>query len=243
MNPNGLQAVSVVGISHHTAPVAAREAVALSASQIRRIHRYLAACGGTAVWVYASGYVRRGGGRDALSVANMSRATGIAMRRYDVEWPATVTVTDYDHPVTRELPEHVTYGWRSTQGPIFFADDPEARTLGTVVHWRGKCEPGLVIKDMGGWRSVWSAVPCLPAGLLRGIARHAAAHIWSERDDVFYAGRNWLCVHPLKGGRRTFRLPRACTVHDAITGRRVSASCRSFTVNVQPGSVALFRLG
>jgi hypothetical protein len=218
-------------------------AYALSGLQIRRIHQYLAQNGATAVWVYAAGFVAGRKGPETLSVENMAQATGIRLRKYDVEWPATVTVTNYGHLITKDLPDHLTFGGAGMLGPLFFADDPKAEALGTIVHWRGKCEPGLVVKEMGAWRSVWCGVPCLPASLLRGIARYTGVHIWSDRDDVLCAGHNWLCVHPLKAGQRTFRLPRTTSIHDAITGRLVAKDCRSFTVHLPAGSVRLYYLG
>lgn len=218
-------------------------AYALSPKQIRRVHRYLAAHGSTAVWVYAAGYVAGEARQEELSVENMSKATGVRLVRHDADWPAVLTVTNYEHAITKPLPEHVTFGGNVKLGPVFFADDDQAETLGTIIHWRGKCEPGLVLKEMRGWRSIWCGVPGLPACLLREIARNAGVHIWSEHDDVLYAGHNWLCVHPLKGGTRTFRLPRRTNVYDAITGRLIARSCRTFSTRLPARSAKLYYLG
>lgn len=214
-------------------------AYALSRKQIGKIHTYLRKNAAMALWVYAAGYAAVG----TLSEDNMSEATGIRLRATDAEWPATVTITDYRHPITKELAEHVTFGGVGKPGPIFHAEDRDARALGTVVHVMGKCEPGLVVKAMDGWQSIWSAVPNLPPALLRGIARHAGVHIWSDRDDVLYAGRHWLCVHPLKGGERHFRLPRRTNVYDAISGKLVRASCKQFSARIAGGTCRLYYLG
>ena len=128
-------------------------------------------------------------------------------------------------------------------GPIFHSADEAARVLGTVAHAMGKCEPGLVIKEVDGWHSVRSAVPELPSGLLRSIARYAGFHLWSDRDDVLYAGRHWLCVHPLKGGGRRFRLPRRTNVYDAISGKLLEVNGKSFTARLTGGSCRLYYLG
>ncbi len=57
------------------------------------------------------------------------------------------------------------------------------------------------------WTSVYLASPDIPAPVLRGIARHAGVHLYSEDGDVLYATPELLSVHTVSGGKRTFRLP------------------------------------
>jgi hypothetical protein len=56
----------------------------------------------------------------------------------------------------------------------FYADDPQVFVLG-LIESRGK--PGLVIKDLGTWRSIYSAAPVLSWTLLRNIACWAGVHL------------------------------------------------------------------
>ena len=207
------------------------------------IHEYLARSGAVALWLYACGYVDRSGGRQTLSLESVSRLTGVAVRGYPVEWPPTVTITDYSHPMTQRLPEHVTYGAAAPYGPVLSSTDAEAVTLGTIVHLMGKCEGGLVVKEQAGWRSVWSAVPHVPAKLLREIARWAGVHVWLERDEVMAASRDWLMVHTLKGGEIAVNLPRAADVFDAVTGKAVARGAAGFTVNLPRRSSGLYYHG
>jgi len=203
------------------------------------IHAYLERCGATAVWVYASGYADRAG----LSLDSMQRLTGVRLRSYPVAWAPTVTVTNYAHPITERLPEHVTYGGAAPLKPVFSADDEEAEMLGTVVHLMGKCEPGLVVKRVGGWRSVWSAVPHLPAKLLREIARWSGVHVWCERDEVMAANSEWVMLHSVKGGQIPVALPQAADVSDALTGEQVAQQADGFTAEMRPGTSALYYHG
>ena len=48
--------------------------------------------------------------------------------------------------------------------------------------------------------------------VLRGIARNAGVHLYSEKGDVLYATPDLLAVHTVSGGCRTFSLPRQVEV-------------------------------
>ncbi len=108
----------------------------------------------------------------------------------------------------------------------------------------GRCKPGFVIKDMGDWRSIWLAAPGIPAPVLRGIARHAGVHLFSDAGDVLHASKSLLSVHTVAGGPRTFHLPQQAEVvfdlyHDDVLAR----NAMSFDVTLQPASSALYYTG
>lgn len=86
----------------------------------------------------------------------------------------------------------------------------------------------LVTKQMNGWTSVWCGVPDLPAALLRGIARSAGVHIYSEAEDFLCANNVMLAVHTRYAGKRTIRLPQVCKVTDAFTGELVAQNAIAF---------------
>ena len=42
---------------------------------------------------------------------------------------------------------------------------------------------------------------------LREIFKNAGVHVYLDSGDVFYIGRNWLCIHSVFGGKKTLRFP------------------------------------
>jgi hypothetical protein len=187
------------------------------------IHARLKRNGGTAVWVYAPGYIG-----DKLSVENMRALTGIRLAETDSAGELRVEITSYDHPYTESLPRQFAYGtdvdvenikrWYDHQiylkdprdpslqcdlpgfgiSPRFWGDDPEAKVLGKLA---GLDKPGLVVKEQRGWTSVYSSALILPAALLRNSARAAGCHIYDEDHDVVYANRNFLAIYSPSGAR------------------------------------------
>ncbi|OPZ86544.1 MAG: hypothetical protein BWY76_00903 [bacterium ADurb.Bin429] len=171
--------------------------------------------GKTAVWMVAPGFCHA---TDGLSLESMRRLTGIRFAKDDVPWEQWVTISNFTHPITRGLPHDCTYGSSARIGPAFYVNDPEAVVLGRRLHMQGRHEPALVVKEMGGYRSIYSAAPLLPADLLRGIARDAGCHVYAEENDIIVAGRGLVTCHTAVPGPRTIRLPDVATVHDLFTG-------------------------
>ncbi len=100
------------------------------------------------------------------------------------------------------------------------------------------------VKDFGDWTSVYVAAPNIPAPVLRGIARYAGVHLYSEAGDVLYAIRQLLAVHTLSGGPRRFRLPaRVETVFDLFERRVVAGGVDVFEVDLAPRSSSLYYTG
>jgi hypothetical protein len=194
--------------------------------------------GRTALWIYAPGYIR-----DRPGLENMEDLTGIRFGLGEQPWGPLVHITDFDHPVTRDLPRDLSWGTNNKLAPIFLVDDPDARVLGEVVYSQGNCRPGFAVKEFAGWRSVYSAAPNLPAPVLRGIARAAGVHIYSDAGDVLYANRSLVGIHTLSGGRRAIRLPRrARTVVDVFTGETLGHDAAEIGLTLPPRSTSLFRI-
>jgi hypothetical protein len=100
------------------------------------------------------------------------------------------------------------------------------------------------VKELDGWRSVYAAAPNLPAPILRGLARYAGVHLYSEAGDVLYAARQLLAVHTVGGGSRQLRLPqRAEVVYDLFAGTEVAADCDAFEVDLPKASTTLWFTG
>jgi hypothetical protein len=200
--------------------------------------------GKTALWTYAAGFVK-----DDVSTGNMTGLTGFRFGRTDNAWGPFMHVTDFDHPVTRGVQQDLFWGTTAPLAPWFHLQDPDARVLGQVVGSLGRCRPGLGVKELpasggGTWRSAWCATPNVPAPILRGVARWAGVHLYSEAGDVLYATRDLLAVHTAGGGERTFRLPRkAEVVHELLDDRPVATDVDAFSVTLPPASTSLWFVG
>jgi hypothetical protein len=137
-----------------------------------------------------------------------------------------------DPSLLRDLP-----GFRVA--PRFYSDDPGAKVLGTAAELD---KPGLVVKKQDGWTSVYSSAPILPAVLLRAIAREAGCHIYSDGGDVVVANREILSIYSPKGGTRTIRLPRKCTVVDLLESKTLAAGVTELQLTLAPNTSVLLAL-
>lgn len=183
----------------------------------------------------------------SLSDEWATRITGMPMTLLHENWSRRVALTRFDHPITRNLHGAISYGDSMPYGPILVPErDPSVSEQGIALTTRGINRPGLVIKEFGKgdgrWTSIFSVAAPLPANLLREMARHAGAHIYSEENDVILASRNFLAVHSVRGGRRTIRLPQLSSVRDAVTGKEISPSTDVINLDIQPPQTRLFLL-
>jgi hypothetical protein len=193
----------------------------------------------TSLWIYAPGLIK-----DQPSPENMHDLTGFRFGRGDQPWGPLVHITDFGHPITRDLDQDLFWGTNNKLAPLFHIDDPEARILGQVVYSQGNCKPGFAIRSFPEWTSVYSAAPNLPAAVLRGIARFAGVHVYSDAGDVLQVTRQLIGVHTVGGGKRTFQLPRAVEiVHDLFADRTIARDTAEFEVNLARASTSLFYTG
>jgi hypothetical protein len=103
-------------------------------------------------------------------------------------------------------------------------------------------QPLLAIKPMKQWTSAYAPTPDLPPSFYRELARAAGVHIYSERDDTFYANQSYACLHASGSGRRTLRFPKPRTLHDAFTETLVAASVLDYSFEQHHGETVLPRL-
>jgi hypothetical protein len=211
----------------------------LDAARRRALAARLERGGSTALWIYAPGYLKDDG-----SPAHMEELTGIHFGLGEQPWGPLVHITDFTHPITTGLAQDLVWGTNSKLAPLFHVDDPTARILGQVVYSQGDCKPGLAVKKVGDWTSVYSAAPNLPAPVLRGVARFAGAHIYNDAGDVLYATPELLGVHTIAGGRRTFKLRRPVEeIFDLFERRTIARGAAGFEFDLPPASTSIFYTG
>ena len=211
----------------------------LSDQRREALARQLRRDGRVALWIYAPGFLK-----DEPDLAHMEELTGFRFGQGDRPWGPLIQVEDYGHPITESIPPDLFWGTNGRLGPLFHLEDPEARILGQVVYSEGQCRPGFAVKEFPAWRSVYAAAPNLPAPILRGLARYAGVHLYSEAGDVLYATPQLLVVHTLPGGQRDFCLPEKVeVVYDLFAGVEVAAETDEFAVVLPERSTTMWFTG
>ena len=215
-----------------------RNACHFSAVDRGKIKSLLRRDGKVSVWVYGPGFVE-----EDLSVEHCRDLTGINLAVTEREWGAHILISNFEHPITRNLPTSTFWGTDTRLGPLFTVDDPAAVTLGTVVTVGGRCEPGFVIREHEDWASVYSSAPALPPGVLREIARYANVHIYSDSEDIMYADHNYVALHTVREEMKTIRLPHRADVWEVYSDRQVGSDCSEFTDRMEAGTTHLYYYG
>lgn len=209
--------------------------------------------GRVAMWLYAPGLLNTeadNGQAEPRHRDHMHDLTGLRFGQGDSPWGQLMHVTNFQHQITRGLPQDWFWGSTNPIGPLFHLDDPDATILGQVVYSLGRCKPGFGVKTFNvqdpsaAWSSVYVASPDVPAPVLRGIARFAGVHLYNEEGDVLYATPDLLSVHTISGGRRVFKLPKpAEVIYDLFNERELASRVDEFDVELPPASTALFFTG
>ncbi len=195
--------------------------------------------GRVALWIYAPGYIE-----EEPDLENMTDLTGFKFGRGEHPWGPMMHITDFAHPMTRDLPQDLMWGTNSILGPVFHLENPDAAVLGQVVYSQGRCLPGLGVKAFDDWTSVYIAAPNIPASVLRGLARFAGVHLYNDHGDVLYASKQLLSVHTVSGGRRRFELPEAVEIiSDLHSGETIAEHADAIDVELAPKSTRLYFTG
>jgi hypothetical protein len=199
------------------------------------IHRKLKRNGATALFAYAPGYY----GPEGASLANMQALTGIKIGMANIAYRPQIVIEPQD-PLATGLIASAPLGFKKlTVSPMFYADDPDARVAGRLLD---NARPGLVVKRIDGWTSIYSAAMHLPPGLIRNIARAAGVHIWIESDDAIYADNQFIGLHAATDGTKLIHLPAEYQAVDAVTGKPLKSNRSTVTLPMKKAETVLVRL-
>ncbi|HNX33875.1 MAG TPA: beta-galactosidase [Kiritimatiellia bacterium] len=209
---------------------------AFRADDARReaIQRKLRRNHATALFVYAPGYF----GTDGASLANMRALTGIRIAK-DEAGGAPQVVLDANAPLAQGLSSGEAAGAKLTVSPLFYADEHGAQVVGRLV---GCGRPGLVVKRLDGWTSIYSAAMTLPPALMRRIARQAGVHIWLESDDALYTDGRFIGVHAAADGTKRVSLPFVGQAADGLNGTALSCDGRTVTFEMKRAETVLLEV-
>ena len=192
-----------------------------------------------ALWIYAPGYID-----EDCSLEQMTDLTGITFGSGEHPWGPLINLIDLDHPITRDLPQDLTWGTNSLLGPVFHVADDGRPGAGERGLLAGPLPAGVCGERIPGVEIHLQrrAQPASP--VLRGIARYAGVHIYNDKGDTLYATPQLLGVHTAAGGERTFCLPRPVEViYDLFEKKPVAQATNAFQVTLPPASTALYYTG
>lgn len=197
----------------------------LSPGERRAIRDHVAIEGRTLLWSHAGGIVTEKG----ISTEAMADVTGIKVGVYPRSWPLEVA--------SYFTGERLMYGVQQPVTPVLYGIDPDATVRGWIrLHTHKDTDmPGLLDKDCGSWRSIWSAAPALPAQLLREIARSSGVHIFTNNGDQIFTAPGLLAVHAAFDGARTISLPAPAKLKDVFTGKSLDATTGTIDITMRRG--------
>jgi hypothetical protein len=210
---------------------------------LRKDHR-------TALWIYAPGLWTGQG----LSAEAASELSGIRLRQTDVSALPDLRLTNLDSPWTQGLDPSFRHTARVRLDPVICVDDPAATELGRMVlryplnvrGWGANVqtrEVGLAARKRDDWTSIYCAVPCLPAELLRPIARASGVHLYGDDGDTIYASHGFLAIHTGSPGRRTIWFPTDVKeLREVFDNTRLPVVNGGVAVDLALGQTRLWRL-
>jgi beta-galactosidase len=77
---------------------------------------------------------------------------------------------------------------------------------------------------------------------LRELWKKSGVHCYSESGDVLYAGRNWISIHTVEGGKRTIKLPFSANIINPVTNNSIETNTTSFEVDLAPNTTTLYTI-
>ena len=80
-----------------------------------------------------------------------------------------------------------------------------------------------MVKELPGWRSIYSAAPVLSWRVLQSIARYTGVHLYDDAGDMVWGNNGFLAVYAQGDGVRTVRFPEPTHAEDAYTGQALAA--------------------
>ncbi len=197
----------------------------------------------TIIWLMAPGiYTPKN-----FDIKRVSEITGFTIRSVDIEGHPSISLVQSEHPLSRPF---LTDGSILTNfgagqleaddagacniGPMFYVDvskDSSAVVLGNLDIL---FKPGLVVKQMKGYTSVYCSVPYIHNALLRAIGKYSHAHIYLDTDDMIYASKNLILINAKTAGEKTIYLPRRVKVAlDIYTGNKIAHNCHRFVMRMK----------
>jgi hypothetical protein len=140
-----------------------------------------------------------------------------------------IAITDLAHPFFARGTPWTTFGVGYSLSPLFHVTDDSARTLGV---YQDTGLAALAVKTVGQACSVFCGANKLTTALLRGIAREAGVHLYSDSEDPFEANDQFILLHTSTAGTKTLTLKAPADVVDVYTGEVLFRRVPGFTMDL-----------
>lgn len=205
------------------------------------------------IWLMAPGVQTTKG----FDLSHVSKITGFKIKSVDIEALPAISLIDSNHPWSQPT---LTQGIKLKNfgaGPLD-ADDSGARNIGPMFYVdvsKDKdvtvlgildvlCEPGLVVRKMDGYTSVYCSAPYIHNAMLRKIGKDSEAHIYVDTDDLIHASKDLLLINAKQDGIKKINLARkAQTIVNLYTGKEIADNCQQFSIKMKKHETSFFFAG
>lgn len=168
------------------------------------------------IWMMAPGIQSARG----FDLQRVSKIVGMRIRSVDVQATPSVSLVAGKHPWSR--PEIAAHRMLRQFGagplgeddsaargvkPLFYADvkdDDRTCVLGIAD---AIDEPGLVVRAMEGYTSVYCAAPYVHHALLRAMGRSAGAHVYLDTNDLIHVAGGLVLTNAVEAGDKVICWP------------------------------------
>ncbi len=212
----------------------------INAETLRATQEYLSRCGGYAIWIYACGISN--GTAKVDSAANMKALTGFDLNIDRARSSLQIQLFENTNNSLLDGIGGKRYGTTNAlvSPQISIKESDNCVSLGRLTDG-GRI--GLGIKEMGSYKSIYSAGPCLPTKLLRNILAEAGVHIYSQNtNDIIYSNNNYVGLHSAIGEAKFIQLDGYYAVWDEFEQRYLSLNTNVIIYQHEANDTKLFRL-
>ena len=194
----------------------------------KMIHATLEKNRATALWMYASGICNG----KTIDVANSSKLTGHKLKYTSKTAKIILKENGQELKASISPLVYVPTGMANSQALKAKLTD------GNMINFA----PLTTRRIDGKWISIWSGSPMLTTKHLRKAAKIAGVHIYSDKNDQIFCGKNFLVLHSFQKGPRKIILPRPAKVMDFISGKRYKGIRKNIVLNIKAGETKAFIL-
>ena len=181
----------------------------------------------TRVWCYAPGYIHP----NRLDVSGIGEVTGFQARPAS---PGSAAVT----PTEVGMAAGLTDGWGPKEAiqPLFTVTATPQETWATYADG----SPAVVVRRTGKETDVFLGVPALTPELVRGLARVAGVHVFTEDNSAVWATEEYISIQAHKAGPVVINTGKPGAISDALSGNLLGEGPK-LTVDFLQGQTRVFR--
>lgn len=217
-------------------------AFSLNKQEREAISKHLKKSGKTIIWVGATGIY---GDDGSMTAENVSKVIDMDVTFAPKGTPYGIKIIG-NAAFSMGLDGEV-YGkpLSTAVDPLFCVTDANAEKLGNFygTYLTGLASKAVKTDDGGYYFSIYSAVGNVPEGFLRNVLRNYGVKILETENDAVYRNSSYVSIASFYGGKKTVELDKKCDVYDVFKGEWIAFGVKSFTVELEEGEAALYRLG